>query len=152
MILNRQKKFAVDTRRAARFLKRLLRHLGYDGREVNVVYLDDAGIREFNRTYLNKNRATNVLSFPITDEGPSKLFDPGILGDILISVERASKAAARARLSLDDILDYFMIHGLLHLIGYDHERSRTSARRMMEKEEELFFLLHNYEIHSRLVT
>lgn len=151
MILNRQKKYALDTRRASRVLKRLLTHLECADSEVNVVYMDDDGIREFNRTYLKKNRPTNVLSFSI-QEGVPGSDHPRILGDILISVDRASKDASRARLSLEDMLDYLMIHGLLHLVGYDHIRSKTSTHRMMEKEEELFTLLHAYGIHSRLIS
>jgi probable rRNA maturation factor len=149
MILNRQKKQKVDTRRAGRVLNRLLKHFQCGDREVTVVYLDDEGIREFNRKYLKKDRPTNVLSFSI-GEGDFGNINPEILGDILISAERAAKEASLTRLSVEDMLDYLMIHGLLHLFGYDHERSRESADEMKRKEEELFSLLHDYPIHSML--
>jgi probable rRNA maturation factor len=128
-------------------LNRLLKHFQCKDREVTVVYLDDEGIREFNRKYLKKDRPTNVLSFSIR-EGDFGDINPQILGDILISAERAVKEASRARLSVEDMLDYLMIHGLLHLFGYDHETSREAADEMKRKEEELFFLLHDYPIHS----
>lgn len=149
MILNRQKKLKVDTRRAGRVLKRLLKYVQCEDGEVNVVYMDDEGIREFNRRYLRKDRPTNVLSFSMREGSPDDS-RPGILGDILISVERASIEAFRARMDMEGMLDYLMIHGLLHLIGFDHEGSRISAHEMRRKEEELFSLLHDYEIHSRL--
>jgi len=128
-------------------LNRLLKHFQCKDREVTVVYLDDEGIREFNRKYLKKDRPTNVLSFSIR-EGDFGDINPQILGDILISAERAVKEASRARLSVEDMLDDLMIHGLLHLFGYDHETSREAADEMKRKEEELFFLLHDYPIHS----
>jgi len=149
MILNRQKKQKVDTRRAGRVLNRLLKHFQCGDREVTVVYLDDEGIREFNRKYLKRDRPTNVLSFSIR-EGDFGDINPEILGDILISAERAAKEASLTRLSVEDMLDYLMIHGLLHLFGYDHERSREAADEMKRKEEELFSLLHDYPIHSML--
>jgi probable rRNA maturation factor len=149
MILNRQKKQKVDTRRAGRVLNRLLKHFRCGDREVTVVYLDDEGIREFNRKYLKRDRPTNVLSFSIR-EGAFGDINSEILGDILISAERAAKEASLARMSVEDMLDYLMIHGLLHLFGYDHERSREAADEMKRKEEELFSLLHDYPIHSML--
>jgi probable rRNA maturation factor len=149
VILNRQKKYKIDTRRAGRNLKRLLKHLQCEDREVTVVYLDDEGLRNFNRTYRKKNRPTNVLSFSL-QEGDFGDLNPQLLGDILISVERAVSEASRARLPLDDMMDYLTIHGLLHLMGYDHETSRRAARAMKKKEEDLFSILHGYSIRSML--
>lgn len=149
MILNRQKKLKVDTRRAKRALNRLLKHFQCMDKEVTVVYLDDDGIRTFNKNYLNKDKPTNVLSFSM-NRGKFGDLNPQILGDILISVERAAEEASRARLSVDDMLDYLLIHGFLHLVGYDHEASQEELLDMRQKEEELFFLLHGYPIHSML--
>ncbi len=147
MILNRQKKRKVDTKRAARILAGILRHLQCKGREVSVVYLDDDGIREINRTYRKKDRPTNVLSFSMS-EGAFGDLHPRMLGDILISVESAERDAAAAGLPFEDMLDYLMMHGVLHLLGYDHENAPEAAEEMKEKEEELFSLLHDYPIRA----
>lgn len=128
-------------------MKRLLKHLQCGDRDVTVVFLDDEGIREYNRTYLKRDRPTNVLSFSMT-EGAFGDLNPLVLGDILISAERAAKEAPRSRLSVEAMLDYLMIHGLLHLLGYDHETSREAAVEMKRKEKELFFLLNNDPIHA----
>jgi len=147
VILNRQKKHKIDTRRASRVLKRLMKLLQCEDRDVTVVYLDDDGIRHFNRTYLGKNSPTNVLSFSLR-EGDFGDLNPELLGDILISVERAVDEASRALLPTEHVLDYLTIHGLLHLLGYDHEISRKAAGDMRKKEEELFFILNGYSIQS----
>lgn len=147
MILNRQKKRKVDTRRAARILTGILRHLQCKDREVCVVYLDDDGIREFNRAFRKKDRPTNVLSFSMR-EGDFNDLHPGMLGDILISVESAERDAAVAGIPFEDMLDYLAIHGVLHLLGYDHENAPEAAEEMQRKEEELFSLLHDYAIRA----
>ena len=147
MILNRQKKQKVDTKRASCSLRRILDHLDCGGSEVNIVYLDDEGIREYNRKYLRRDRPTNVISFSML-EGEYGNLDSKILGDILISVESAQRDATSSSFQVNDMLDYLMIHGVLHLIGYDHESSVESAAEMRNKERELFFLLNGYPIDS----
>ncbi len=145
MILNRQKKLKPDLRRAGRVLSRVLRHLQYPGIEVNVIFLDDAGIRDFNRTYLRRDRPTNVISFSM-QEGEFGAVNPDILGDVLISVESAERDALKAKIDFADMLDYLIVHGVLHLLGFDHEASREAAKEMEKKEEEIFLLLHGYAI------
>jgi len=129
-----------------RTLRKLLRHLGREGAEVSLLFLDDQGIREINRTYLNRDRPTNVISFAMT-EGPFGHLNPHVLGDIAISVERSRYEAGESGLAPEDYLDYLLIHGLLHLVGYDHEPPREEeAERMREMERELFYLLKGYQI------
>jgi probable rRNA maturation factor len=147
MILNRQKKRKIDTKRAAVSLRRILNHLGCRGGEVNVVYIDDEKIRKYNREYLGRNKPTNVISFSMA-EGEFGNLDAQVLGDILISVESAERDAADFSFELHEMLDYLMIHGVLHLLGYHHESDVESAKKMLEKERELFFLLYGYQIDS----
>lgn len=79
-------------------------------------------------------------------EGEFSGVSPFLLGDIIISVETAQRDANRGGLSFEDELDYLMIHGTLHLLGYDHESPDSNADAMKEKERELFFALKGYEI------
>ena len=145
MILNRQKKLKVDTKRAKTALDRLLENIGCKGREVTVLLLDDEGIRAYNKEYLGRDRPTNVIAFAMR-EGDFGDLNPDILGDIMISVETAQREAAHAEIPFTEMIDYLMIHGLLHLLGYDHETDRSETRRMKKKEEELFCSLYGRSI------
>ena len=118
--------------------------LNCDDREVSILFVDDEGITVINREYLNRDRPTNVIAFPMT-EGEFGNINPHILGDIVISVDTALRDARSGGLSFDDEVVYLLIHGLLHLIGYDHEGSESDAALMAEKERELF---HDATGHS----
>ncbi len=117
----------------------LLELLGQAGRPVSVVLLDDKTMADYNQTYRGKKGATNVLSFPADDLQadllPELLSDE--LGDILISVETAAVEAVKGNKSLQHRLTELIIHGMLHLLGYDHEKSRRQAKVMQEKEKKL---------------
>lgn len=113
--------------------------------EVSVLFVDDEEITEINRQYLNRNRPTNVIAFPMR-EGDFGEINPYVLGDIIISVDTALRDADQEDLSFDDEIMYLIIHGLLHLLGYDHEKSQEDAKIMKEKEREVFLALRGYEI------
>ena len=121
-----------------------LQHLlGLEQTEVSVVFLDDSEIAAYNEQYRHKQGPTNVLSFP-ADEGEQGFPTPdNELGDILISVDTAWREAIAEGHSLHYRIIELIIHGLLHLIGYDHERSEEEAVRMWDFEKELFRLLHS---------
>ncbi len=97
-------------------------------RDIELVFTDNAAIREMNRQTRDIDAPTDVLSFPL-EKVP---FAP--LGEIVISVEYARQKASQYRNSLDDEIALLFIHGLLHLLGYDHENDDGEMRR---KEEEL---------------
>ena len=129
LVLNKQRKHAIDSREIRRFLKQLVPALGIVSRVFSVVLTTDEVIRHYNHTYRGFDKATDVLSF----EG-----DAGYLGDILISVETAYNQARQSRkLSLTMNLHRLMLHGLLHLMGYDHEvdngEMRSMERRLRRK-------------------
>ncbi|MGX9725903.1 MAG: pyridoxine 5'-phosphate synthase [Candidatus Electronema sp. VV] len=119
-------------------LVRLLRLLEQNGRTVSVVFLDDKEMARYNQTYRHKEGPTNVLSFPadVADE----------LGDILISVDTAWREAVEKEIPLHQHLTWLIIHGLLHLLGYDHELSEAEAERMQDKEAALYQSVQH--IHS----
>ena len=98
--------------------------------------MTDLEIRRFNRQYRQKDKATDVLSFPLADE-----VQPYLLGDVVISVETAARQARRRHHSLREELQILLIHGILHLLGYDHEVSRSEAIRMHRKEREVRAIL-----------
>ena len=80
-------------------------------------------------------------------EGPYGQLHPQVLGDIVISVETACRQGDKGTLSMTESLSFLMIHGLLHLLGYDHEGvDAREISRMEEKEDELFFLLHGFSL------
>lgn len=129
-------------------MNKILRYLDCVDKEVSLLLVDNRTIKELNNAYLGKNYPTNVLSFSLT-EGKFGHLNPAILGDIVISAEQALSDADKSRMNLSDHLDFLMIHGVLHLLGYDHEGSATEKEtvRMEKKERELFFRLHGYWAH-----
>lgn len=131
--------------RVRQAINRVLKLLVSSDSEVSVLFVDDEEITEINRQYLNRNQPTNVIAFPMR-EGDFGEINPHVLGDIIISVDTALGDANQEDLSFDDEIMYLIIHGLLHLLGYDHEKSQEDAKIMKEKEREVFFALRGYEI------
>jgi len=97
----------------------------YDA-EVSVTFCDNEYIRKLNKKYRNKDKATDVLSFPMYDNGdfdPTECISGAVLGDIVISLERAKEQAAEIGNSFLHEVAFLAVHSTLHLLGYDHERS-----------------------------
>ena len=104
--------------------------------ELSILLVDDQHIAELNKTWRCKSGPTNVLAFSLT-EGEDLEMARNLLGDIVISVDTAALEARKAGISIHHRLDVLLVHGFLHLIGYDHEKSDSEAERMFRKEEEL---------------
>ncbi len=117
--------------------KRLLELLDRPGQLFSLVLVDDATMADFNHRYRKKEGTTNVLSFPAGDDDENFPGRSSELGDILISLDTAYKEAGEQNTSLHFRVAELMIHGLLHLLGYDHERSEEEAQAMWEKEKQL---------------
>ena len=98
--------------------------------------MTDSEIHTLNHQYRQKNKPTDVLSFPLADE-----LQPHLLGDVIISVETAARQAQRRGHPLREEMQTLLIHGILHLLGYDHEISRSEAIRMHRKEQEVKTIL-----------
>lgn len=110
--------------------------------EVSVTFTDNEHIREINREFRGKDSATDVLSFPILSEedGDGDFdFDNGcaVIGDIVISVERALEQALTFGHSPEREIAFLSVHSTLHLLGYDHERSAEEDELMQKKQEEI---------------
>lgn len=110
--------------------------LGLQGAEVSILVTTDLRIRRINKQFRGKDEATDVLSFPAGDQ-PSIPGIPLPVGDIAISLDTARRRAAEDGRTLAFELSRYLAHGLLHLLGYDHEKSEREARRMARKEAEL---------------
>lgn len=108
-----------------------------------MLIVDNAQIQQLNREYLQRDHPTNVISFAM-QEGEGRGIQPQLLGDVVISAERAAEDAAEARVPFASELVFLLLHGILHLLGFDHERgSAEDAQRMETKETEIFALLQD---------
>ena len=115
--------------------------MGYPEAELSILILDNAGIREINRDYLQRDKPTNVISFAM-QEGEGAGLNPLLLGDVVISAERAAEDAVEAGSPFEHELWFLLLHGILHLLGYDHERGTQEEAELMEaKEREVFALI-----------
>lgn len=112
--------------------------------EISVIFVDNGQIQKLNAQYRNKDIPTDVLSFPM---GESGVYDINhatgakVLGDIVISMEKAVEQADRYGHSLEREVGYLTAHSMLHLLGYDHEEGGIARVRMREKEEEVMVQL-----------
>ncbi len=117
----------------------VLTHENFEGNaEISVTIVDDERIHELNKQYRNIDRSTDVLSFPLGENGVYDInHDTGakMLGDIVISIEHAFEQAEKYGHSLEREIGFLTVHSLLHLLGYDHENGGLEAVRMREKEE-----------------
>jgi probable rRNA maturation factor len=151
LILNRQDKYVVHASRLEEYVGKLGWALGFGGRECNVCLVDDRQIKRLNSLYLGKRRATDVLSFPwdaerrrrrtrITSARPryagriasecAAVEFKNFLGDIVISVEAAKRNARQERHSTLNEIRWLILHGFLHLLGYDHESDQGEMAKL----------------------
>lgn len=106
--------------------------------EVSVSFVDNAEIRRLNKIYRDKDKSTDVLSFPLGENGVYDVNNETgayLLGDVVISMETAVKQANIYGHSLEREVGFLTVHSMLHLLGYDHETSALDAAKMHEKEE-----------------
>lgn len=150
---------------------KMLAHLDLTGVELSVALVDDPTIQELNRTYRRKNKPTDVLAFPMHEKAvaptplaarasarpppmPSAPETPeGMLGDVIVSIDTARRQATKHRRSLLDELTMLLAHGLLHLIGYDHQtdaEERDMTARTQELESVASARAHQSESDSTL--
>ena len=104
--------------------------------ELSILLVDDKRMSELNSSWRHKEGPTNVLAFSLL-EGEDFQMARNLLGDIVISIDTAAREAAAEKRSLHHHLDILLVHGYLHLIGYDHEKSAADAERMAKKEREM---------------
>jgi probable rRNA maturation factor len=132
---------AIDRRTLRSRARRILKELGQECAEVSVSLVEDAEIAELNRSYRGKDEPTDVLSFSLV-EGEHSEFRGSLLGEVVIGIETAARQAHRARRPLDAQVARLLIHGLLHLLGYDHQQPEE-ARAMRGLERRLWRAIHS---------
>jgi rRNA maturation RNase YbeY len=117
--------------------EQLLATLARPEAELSILLVDDVHIESLNATYRNKPRPTDVLSFAM-QEGDFGSVNPDLLGDVVISLDTAERQAREAGWDLRYELLRLLIHGVLHLLGYDHSEEYAETEAMYQKEQELF--------------
>jgi probable rRNA maturation factor len=128
----------VDARVSKRRAEKMLRYLELGAVELSIALVDDAAMRELNWTYRGKNRPTDVLAFAMREGehmGSAGLVD-GVLGDVVISVDTARRQAKKRKRPLLDEMTMLLAHGLLHLLGYDHD-TKPKEKVMFAKARDL---------------
>jgi len=134
----------------AKTADRLLRLADYPDHELSILLTDDSGIAQLNETYRKKPGPTNVLAFAM-QEGETAPDSGNLLGDIVISVDTAAREASRQQTTVHHRLRVLLTHGLVHLLGYDHERSATDAKIMEEAERGLLHHLQQEERRGDMI-
>ena len=126
-IYNRQRTYSVDTQQLRTDITRVLKHLGYADFAMSVWITTNATIQKYNTQFRGKNKATDVLSFPFHhDVQPGERIMPAddeerVLGDIIISAEYVSRQARELHVPFYQRLRRLVVHGICHLLGYDHQ-------------------------------
>jgi probable rRNA maturation factor len=122
--VNRQRKRKIDTEAWETFAARAAGAIGKSEFSATIAFVSDKTIRQLNHQFRSVDKATDVLSFPAEDEENSNL------GDIAISVDTATKQAKENGLTFDEEVAQLILHGLLHLCGYDHETDNGEMNRL----------------------
>ena len=151
LIDSRQKNVKLNRASIRRDVRRVLTLLGMRDRELSLLFVDDEGIRALNSGWLRRDRPTNVISFSLS-EGDFGGLNPAVLGDVAVSVEAARREAQAAAIPCEDALFYLVLHGVLHLAGYEHEGpgNKARARIMSAVQEAVFFEIRGYRLDFRL--
>jgi probable rRNA maturation factor len=131
-IINRQKKHKISKNRFKDLLERLVDQYQLNSPEITLAFVNNRTIQELNRKFLNKNAPTDVLSFPVREKGADEKY---YLGDIIISVQKALDQSSVENHSLERELEILIIHGFLHLMGFEHskglEREEAKIRNLL---------------------
>jgi len=117
--------------------------LGSPEGELSILVVDDSEIKTLNKDYLKRSGPTNVIAFPMK-EGDFADINPQLLGDVVISMETAGREALQSGITAEERFAQLLVHGILHLFGFDHETSEQDARKMEKKSNELLKLFESY--------
>lgn len=136
MAENRQNILRVNLPEIKDKARRILETLGCEGCQLSMLVVDDGFMAQLNEEYRGVEGSTDVLSFP-QGEPEFPQVEPRLLGDVVISAEVAKRQAEAAGHSLEKEMDLLLVHGVLHLLGYEHEASALQAREMQAREREV---------------
>ena len=133
----------IDRQRVKRRVSHIFKKLGYLKSEISILFIDDIEMRVLNKRYRGKDKTTDVLSFPQISDFKSAIRNPQfaiLLGDVVISLETAKRQAKESGHPFNREVIILLTHGILHLLGYDHEGDKKKAVEMRRKEKELMSL------------
>jgi probable rRNA maturation factor len=142
LINNEFPEIKVDARKIEQQIGKVLISLNCNEHEISILFIGDQGIRDLNQQFRDIDRPTDVLSFPQVLEGDLEIPGALVLGDVAISLETARFQSEEHGLSFEEELTLLLIHGILHLLGYDHEISDKEEERMRSKTRKLFSLIY----------
>jgi probable rRNA maturation factor len=140
LIDNKQNNIQISLKIMKKTAQAVLDALEFPEGELSVLFVDDPEIEALNKKYLNREGPTNVIAFPMLDGSFSDI-TPKLLGDVVISVDTAQKEGESAGISAEGRIVELLIHGILHLFGYDHEEGGKEALEMEKKSQELVALI-----------
>ncbi|MCP4690988.1 MAG: rRNA maturation RNase YbeY [Desulfobacterales bacterium] len=136
LIENNQESHKIQKKRIQRLAQAALNALDCPEGELSILIMDDPGIAELNERYLHREGPTNVIAFAMR-EGDYTDITPELLGDVVISADTAAREAEAGGVAFEERLTWLLVHGVLHLFGYDHEQSPEMEREMEAKSEEV---------------
>ena len=140
LIDNQQSSYGMPLKKIRRTVEVILGALDCPDGEISILIVDDPQIEKLNRKYLKRTGPTNVIAFSMR-EGEFSHLSPQLLGDVVISTDTAAKEAQNSGMSIEQRFKELLVHGILHLFGYDHETSDQDARKMEKKNQELLELI-----------
>ena len=141
LLQNDHPKIDIDCIDIECLIEKILVSLDCQDHEVSILLTGDAQIRQLNQQFRNIDQATDVLSFPQNSEDDPPLPGEMLLGDIAVSLDTAQAQAKEHDLTFEEEIILLLIHGILHLLGYDHEISEREEEKMRSKTRELFNLV-----------
>ncbi len=146
LIKNSQKQRRVDATALAHIVGDVIGSLSLGAGDLSLLLVSNRRITQINKQYFDRNRPTNVISF-----GYGACAEGEVLGDIIISVERAAEEAEDSGFPFYDRLLALIVHGMVHIAGFDHEAGAAEARRMRYREQKLMAKVRAHPIYGKLV-
>jgi probable rRNA maturation factor len=140
LIEDRQSRHKIPRDAIRKKAKIILKALGALDGELSILIVDDPEIAKLNKAYLDRSGPTNVIAFPM-QQGQFGHISPNLLGDVVISVDTAAREAQDVSMAIESRFDQLLVHGILHLFGFDHKKMSQEAEAMMIKERQLLKLL-----------
>ena len=163
LIKDSQRSLKTDKKRIRIITEDLLTSLGLQGKDLSLLLVNNRAIKKMNKSWFGKDRPTNVISFSYMDSSPASFleeYEEGvvkndqsaeIIGDIIISLERAKEEAEAATCPFYERLFALVVHGLVHVLGFNHETGKNEARRMKYRENKLLDYVRSHKSYKDLV-
>ncbi len=134
---NKQNKHKISPEKIQQTARAILNALACLDAELSILIVDDPKIEVLNKKYFNRYGSTNVIAFPMRTGNIA----PQLLGDVVISIETAAREGEIAGMSMEERFTQLLVHGILHLLGYDHEKNKKQAYKMEKKSDEILKLI-----------